>query len=71
MGATLVLMPVAIIGGAVGMAKIKRHKKEMVIQRAMSGCLRERGYEVVSWHKASPHKQHRELNLPESPRPQS
>jgi hypothetical protein len=50
--ATLVLMPVAIIGGAVGMAKIKRHKKEMAIQRAMTGCLRERGYEVASWHKA-------------------
>src|SRR6059058_548179 len=28
MSATLVLMPVAVIGGAVGMAKIKRHKKE-------------------------------------------
>jgi hypothetical protein len=52
MSATLVLMPVAIIGGAVGMAKIKRHKKEKVIQQAISGCLRERGYEVASWHKA-------------------
>ena len=52
MSATLVLMPVAIIGGAVGMAKIKRHKKEMAIQRAMGGCLKERGYEVASWQKA-------------------
>jgi hypothetical protein len=52
MSATLVLMPVAVIGGAVGMAKIKRHKKEVAIQRAMSGCLRERGYEVASWQKA-------------------
>ena len=50
--ATLVLMPVAIIGGAVGMAKIKRHKKEVAVQRAMGGCLRERGYEVQSWQKA-------------------
>lgn len=56
MSATLVLMPVAVIGGAVGMAKIKRHKKEMAIQRAMSGCLRERGFEVASWHKAPSHK---------------
>lgn len=51
--ATLVLMPVAIIGGAVGMAKIKRHKKEVAVQRAMAGCLRERGYEVQSWQKAA------------------
>ena len=50
--ATLVLMPVAVIGGAVGMAKIKRHKKEAAIKRAMTGCLRERGYEVASWQKA-------------------
>jgi len=50
--ATLVLMPVAVIGGAVGMAKIKRHKKEMAIQRAMAGCLHDRGYQVASWQKA-------------------
>lgn len=50
--ATVVLMPVAIIGGAIGMAKIKRHKKEKAIQQVMSGCLRERGYEVASWQKA-------------------
>ena len=47
--ATLVLMPVAIVGGAVGMAKIKRHKKEAAIQRVMAGCLHQRGYEVASW----------------------
>jgi hypothetical protein len=52
MSATLVLMPVAIIGGAVGMAKIKRHKKEKAIQQAMSGCLRDRGYEVAGWEKS-------------------
>lgn len=50
--ATVVLMPVAILGGALGMAKIKRHKKEKAIQQVMSGCLRERGYEVASWQKA-------------------
>ena len=52
MSATLVLMPVAIVGGAVGMAKVKRHRKELAIQRVMAGCLRDRGYEVVSWQKA-------------------
>ena len=52
MSATLVLMPVAVIGGAIGMAKIKRHKNEVAIQRTMGGCLCERGYEVASWQKA-------------------
>jgi hypothetical protein len=51
--ATLVLMPVAIVGGALGMAKIKRHKKEAAIQRVMAGCLHDRGYEVASWARAS------------------
>jgi hypothetical protein len=51
MSATLVLMPVAVIGGAWGMDKIKRKKKEKAIQRAMVGCLRESGYEVASWQK--------------------
>lgn len=55
MSATLVLMPVAIIGGAVGMAKIKRHRKEKAIQSVMAGCLLDRGYEVASWQKA-PHR---------------
>ena len=50
--ATIVLIPVAIIGGAFGMAKIKRHKKEATIQRVMSGCLLDRGYEVASWQRA-------------------
>lgn len=50
--ATLVLMPVAIVGGAIGMAKIKRHKKEKAIQQVMAGCLHDRGYEVTSWHKS-------------------
>jgi hypothetical protein len=52
MSATLVLMPVAIIGGAVGMAKMKRHRKEVAIHRAMSGCLHEHGFDVASWQKA-------------------
>jgi hypothetical protein len=53
--ATLVLMPVAIVGGAIGMARIKRKKKEKAIQQVMEGCLLDRGYEVASWQKA-PHR---------------
>ena len=50
--ATVVLLPVALIGGAFGMAKIKRGKKERAIKTAMSGCLEERGYTVAGWTKA-------------------
>ena len=52
MAATLVLMPVVIVGGAIGMAKVKRHNKEVAIQRVMTGCLHDRGYAVASWRKA-------------------
>jgi len=61
MSATLVLMPIAIVGGAIGMAKIKRHKKEVAIQHIIGGCLRDRGYEVASWQKAprtKPYERH-------------
>jgi hypothetical protein len=50
--ATLVLMPFAFVGGAVGMAKVKRHRKEAAIQRVMAGCLHDRGFEVASWRRA-------------------
>ena len=50
--ATVVLIPVAIVGGAFGMARIKRHKKEKAIQEVMAGCLLDRGYQVVSWEKS-------------------
>ena len=52
MSATVVLMPFAVVGGAIGMAKIKRKRKERAIQTAMAGCLRDRGYEVASWQRA-------------------
>ena len=47
--ATVVLLPFAVVGGAVGMAKMKRAKKEKVIKTKMTGCLAERGYAVASW----------------------
>ncbi len=50
-GATLVLMPFAAIGGAYGIAKAKRKKKETAIQIAMAGCLAERGHEVTGWQQ--------------------
>ena len=50
--ATIVLLPVAIVGGAWGMSRAKRARKERAIQTALHGCLKERGYEVASWEKA-------------------
>ncbi len=47
--ATVVLLPFAIIGGAWGMAKMKRAKKEAAIKEVIGGCLQERGYSVASW----------------------
>jgi hypothetical protein len=50
--ATVVLLPFAVIGGAWGMARAKRAKKEHAIKAAMAGCLEERGYRVAGWSKA-------------------
>jgi len=51
--ATIVLLPFAIVGGAWGMAKMKRAKKERAIKAAMTGCLQERGYQVAGWSNAA------------------
>jgi hypothetical protein len=51
LSATVVLLPFAAIGGAVGMARAKRAKKEKAIKAAMTGCLAERGYRVQSWER--------------------
>jgi hypothetical protein len=50
--ATVVLLPFAAIGGAIGMSKMKRAKKERAIKAKMAGCLGERGYQVTEWVKA-------------------
>jgi len=51
--ATIVLLPFAVVGGAVGMAKVKRAKKEKAIKIALTGCLKERGYDVNGWARMS------------------
>jgi hypothetical protein len=50
--ATIVLLPFAIVGGAWGMAKMKRAKKEAAIKQVLGGCLQERGYSVAGWDLA-------------------
>lgn len=54
--ATIVLLPFAVVGGAWGMSRMKRTRKERAIRTALQGCLRERGYEVAGWTRA-PKKQ--------------
>ncbi len=49
--ATIVLLPFAIVGGAWGMAKMKRAKKEKAIKTAMTGCLHDRGHDIAGWEK--------------------
>ena len=49
--ATIVLLPFAILGGAWGMSRAKRSKKERAIKAAMEGCLAERGYQIAGWSK--------------------
>lgn len=53
--ATVVLLPFAVIGGAVGMSHAKRAKKERVMKAAMEGCLHDKGFEVAGWSKAIRH----------------
>jgi hypothetical protein len=49
--ATIVLLPFAILGGAWGMSRAKRAKKERAIKTALEGCLQQRGYQVIDWSK--------------------
>ena len=51
--ATIVLLPFAVLGGAWGMSRAKRAKKERAIKTAMEGCLQERGYQVAGWSKSA------------------
>jgi hypothetical protein len=54
--ATIVLLPFAILGGAWGMARMKRATKERAIKTALEGCLQERGYQVANWSKVTKKK---------------
>jgi hypothetical protein len=54
--ATIVLLPFAILGGAWGMARMKRATKEQAIKTALEGCLQERGYQVANWSKVGKKK---------------
>src|SRR5947209_4128704 len=40
--ATIVLLPFAVVGGAWGMSRMKRARKERAIKTALQGCLKEK-----------------------------
>ena len=54
--ATVVALPFVVIGGAWGLAKSKKNKKEKRIQQATGGCLAERGFTVAGWEPTSRRK---------------
>lgn len=51
--ATIVLLPFAVVGGAWGMSRMKRARKERAIKTALQGCLKEEGYAVAGWSRAT------------------
>ena len=49
LGATFIAAPLALIGGAWGLSKIKKTKKERAIKTATADCLSKAGYAVQDW----------------------
>ena len=64
-GATLVLMPVAGVLGAWGIAKASKNRKEREVKSALGLCLSELGYTVSDW-KAD--KKQKRIELPKTKR---
>jgi hypothetical protein len=53
LGATIIAAPIAAIGGAWGISKIKKTHKERAIKTATSDCLAKSGYAVEGWRVMS------------------
>jgi hypothetical protein len=51
--ATVILAPIAIVGGAWGVSKIKKTKKEKAIKAATAECMAKSGYAVDKWRVMS------------------
>ena len=51
--ATVILAPIAAIGGAWGISKIKKAKKEKAIKSATADCMAKSGYSVDKWRVMS------------------
>ncbi|GAA3997062.1 hypothetical protein [Sphingomonas humi] len=48
-GATIIAAPIALVGGAWGLSKIKKTKKEKAIKAATAQCMTAAGYPVRDW----------------------
>ena len=48
-GATMIAAPPALVGGAWGISKIRKTKKERTIKAATAECLAKAGYSVDKW----------------------
>lgn len=53
LGATIIAAPIALVGGAWGISKIKKTKKERAIKAATAECLAKAGYSVDKWRVMS------------------
>ena len=53
LGATIIMAPIAALGGAWGISKIKKNKKERAIKAATAECLAKAGYSVDRWRVLS------------------
>lgn len=53
LGATIIAAPIAAIGGAWGISKVKKSKKERAIKSATAECLAKSGYAVEGWRVMS------------------
>ena len=51
--ATVILAPIAMVGGAWGVSKIKKTKKEKAIKAATADCMAKSGYAVDKWRVMS------------------
>lgn len=53
LGATMIAAPIGLIGGAWGISKIKKNKKEKAIKLATTECIKAAGYDVADWRVMS------------------
>ena len=70
LGATIIAAPIALVGGAWGISKIKKNRKEKAIKAATAECMAGAGYQVSDWRVLSKREARTlDATAPEAPRP--
>jgi hypothetical protein len=70
LGATIIAAPIALVGGAWGISKIKKNRKEKAVKAATSECMAAAGYKVDDWRVLSKMEaQALDAEVPADPRP--